>query len=103
MFCFGSETDGVFTLVQNEKGYVYTWPDEKTAREFFEVAQCEAHLYQVMMDLSVGWLIERGDYPVGSPAEVFPNEEQKRALFDSYVYKSLLEWAPLEQTIEVPE
>jgi len=102
MFVFAFVTDGMLNLIQNSKGHIYTWPDEKTAREFFEVATCEAHLYQITMDLSVGRLIERGDYMVGSPIEVFPYEDQKKALFNSYVYKSLLEWTPLEQTIEVP-
>jgi hypothetical protein len=101
MYVFACVTDGVLNIVQNSKGHTYTWPDEKTAREYFEVAKCEAHLYQVSMDLTVGRLIERGNYSVGSPAEVFPDDKQKKALFDSYVYKSLLEWTPLEQTLEV--
>lgn len=101
MFAFGSKTDGVFTLVQNERGHVYTWPDEKTAREYFVVAQCETHLYEIPVDLSVARLIERGDHParVGSPGEVHLNDDQKTALFQSYVYKSMLEWAPVEEYV----
>lgn len=100
MFAFGSETDGVFTLVQNEKGHVYTWPDEKTAHEYFEAAQCETHLYEIGMDLSVARLVTRGDHPmVGSPGEVYLDDAQKLALYQSYVYKSMLEWFPTEEYV----
>jgi hypothetical protein len=104
MFVFASVIDGELNLVQNSKGHVYTWPTEKIAREYFEVATCEAHLYQVTMDLSVGRLIAKGEHPghIQGPDEIYPDDDQKRAMFDSYVYKSLLEWTPLEQTIEVP-
>ncbi len=101
MFALGLETSGVFTLIQNGKGHVYTWPLEGIAREFFEVAKCEAHLYQFEIDLSIGRLVERSNTTVGSPDEVYPTESQKMALFKSFVYPSLLEWTPLEQTLEV--
>jgi len=102
MFAFAFETDGVLSLVCSPVGHVYTWPDKKTALEFFEVAKCEAHLYQFTMDLQMGHLVERGDTDLEGPDEVYPDDEQKTALFKSYVYPSLLEWTPLEQTIEVP-
>jgi hypothetical protein len=104
MFVFASVVDGKLNLVQNSRGHVYTWADEKTALEYFKAATCQAHLYQVNMDLSVGVLITRGEHPghIQSPNEIHPSEKQKRALFDSYVYKSLLEWTPLEETIETP-
>jgi hypothetical protein len=38
---------------------------------------------------------------IGSPQSFLLDEDQKRAIYDSYVYKSLLEWTPLEQTLEV--
>jgi hypothetical protein len=103
MFVFASMTDGVANLVQNAKGHVYTWPTEKIAREFFKVCKCEAHLYQVRMDLHAAWLVKRGDHRamIGSPQSFLLDEDQKRAIYDSYVYKSLLEWTPLEQTLEV--
>lgn len=103
MFVFASMTEGVANLVQNSKGHVYTWPDEKTAREYFEVCKCEAHLYQVSMDLYEAWLIELGDHQsqIENDESFLLTEDQKKTVFDSYVYKSMLEWTPLEQTLEV--
>lgn len=91
MFAFAFETDGVLSLIHT-RGHVYTWPDEKTAREFFNPAI--AHLYQFRMDLQVGHLVERGDNGLEGPDEIYPDDGQKEALFKSYVYPSLLEWTP---------
>ena len=99
MFCFAFETDGVVTFVQGHDGTVYTWPTEKTAREFFKSGKHVAHLYQLDLDLSVGRLIAEGDNTLGCPAEIYPDDIQKTALYASFVYKSLLEWAPVEEFV----
>ncbi len=99
MFTFAFETDGVLSFI-HVRDHIFTWPDEKTAREFFNPAI--AHLYQITMDLQIGHLIERGNNSLEGPDEIYPDDEQKEALFNSFVYPSLLQWAPIEQTIEVP-
>ena len=96
MFCFGSETNGIFTFVQNSQGHVYTWPSEKLAREYFNSAEHMSHLYRLDLDLGVAHLVEQGDNLLGAPAQVEPTWDQKAALFESFVYKSLLEWTPME-------
>ncbi len=98
MYAFAFETDGVVTFVQHDE-HVYTWPTEKIAREFFESGKNVAHLYQIDLDLSVGWLIVKGDNTLGCPTEIYPNDIQKTALYASFVYKSLLEWAPVEEFV----
>ena len=100
MFLFGSATDGVFTLVQ-DKDHVYTWSSEREAMEYFPSATNIAHLYQMALDFSRGWLIRQGANTLGCPAEFVPTEEQKHALFHSYKYPSLLEWAPLDHKVEI--
>ena len=101
MFVFGSETDGVFTLVQNSKEHVYTWVSEPLAMEYFPSAKHISHLYQFQMDLSGGTLIKQGDNTLGCPDVCYLTEEQKHNIFTSFPYPSLLQWAPLDQTIEV--
>lgn len=101
MFCFGSETDGVFTLVQNEKGYVYTWPDEKTAQEYFKAAKVPCHIYQIDPDMEMAALIENGKNTLGAPQLVRLLEDQKQAIYKSFVYKSLLAWTPYPEAVEV--
>ena len=96
MFCFGSETEGVFTFVQTANGYVYTFPSEALAQEYFGSAKHMAHLYRLDLDLGVARLIEEGDNMLGAPETAKPTEEQKLALYESYVYPSLLEWTPCE-------
>ncbi len=92
MFAFGCQTDEGFVFVQ-DNGHVYTYPTETNAREYFKCVKAHSHLYRLEDDLSVAHLVEQGDGP-GAPAEVEPTEEQKLALWSSYVYKSLLAWAP---------
>lgn len=96
MFCFGSETEGVFTFVQTADGHVYTFPSEAIAREYFGSAKHMAHLYRLDLNLGVAHLVEQGNNMLGAPETAKPTEEEKAALFESFVYKSLLEWAPLE-------
>ncbi len=96
MFAFGYQTDEGFVFVQSE-GHIYTYPTESLAREYFSSVRARSHLYRVETDLSVAHLVEAGDSP-GAPMEVEPTEEQKLALWSSYVYKSLLAWAPFPET-----
>ncbi len=97
MFAFGSETYEGFVFVQTNKGHVYTFPSEEIAREYFPCVLQHSHLYRLDMDLSVARLIEEGE-PSGAPAEVEPTEAQKEALFASFIYKSLLLWAPCTES-----
>jgi len=100
MFAFGMVSGGSFVFVQNSTGHIYTWADEKTAREFFESVKDKYHLYQVDSDLSHAVLIEHGGEGTGeAPPEVTPNETQKVQLFESYVYPSLLAWSPPEEML----
>jgi len=99
MFTFAFETDGVVTFIQGHDEHVYTWPTEKTARELFGSGKRVAHLYQLDLDLSVARLIAKGDNTLGCPAEIYPDDVQKTALYASFVYKSLLEWAPIEEFV----
>ena len=92
MFCFGCQTDEGFVFVQSDE-HVYTFPTVALSQEYFDCVKTHSHLYSVDSDLSVARLLEAGDGP-GAPAEVEPTEEQKLALWSSYVYKSLLAWAP---------
>jgi len=94
MFAFGSEGGEGFVFVQTNKGHVYTYPSEEIAREYFPCVLHHSHLYRLDMDLSMARLIEEGNNTLGAPAEVEPTEQQKEALYKSYVYKSLLAWAP---------
>ena len=103
MFVFASLTEDSFNVVQNSKGHVYTWPDEKTAREYFKECKCECHLYQVSLDLRIATLVKRGDHRamIGSPQSFLLNDDQKLGIFNSFVYPSMLEWTPLETTLEI--
>jgi hypothetical protein len=94
MFAFGCEIDEEFIFVSTSDGHVYTYPSEKIAREYFGCVKHHSHLYQLPPDLSMARLVERGDNMTGAPAEVEPTDKQRTALWSSYVYKSLLEWAP---------
>ena len=98
MFCFGREGGKGFTFMQTSKGHVYTWPTEEIAREYFPCARHHSHLYRLDMDLSMARLIEEGNNTMGAPAEYEPTETQKEALYKSFVYKSLLNWAPCEES-----
>lgn len=105
MFAFGAQTDDGFVFVQGHDGHVYTFPDERRAREFFLAGvKVHSHLYQLLPDLSVAVLIEASNNPHleanSAPAEVAPTEKQKHALWKSYVYKSLLTWAPFPEDVE---
>ena len=99
MFVFGSQTDDGFILVQ-DGDHVYTYASEPLAREYFECVKTHSHLYRLENDLSVARLVERGDGPHPAPKKVEPTEEQKLALWQSYVYKSLLAWAPYPDEVE---
>jgi len=94
MFAFGSQTDDGFVFVQ-ANGHVYTFPTEREARKSFPGVKSHAHLYHVALDLKTAHLIEIGDNPP-APEAVETTEEQRLALYESYPYKSLLCWCPLE-------
>ncbi len=96
MYAFGVVVDGHFVFTQTDKGHVYTWPNKKIALEYFESGKKVAHMYQVQPDLSMATLIERGECPGEGPEVVIPSETQQMGLFKSYVFKSLLMWAPPE-------
>jgi len=72
---------------------VFTYPTAALARTDFDGIRDQAHLYQLDPDLSVARLLEQGTLP-GAPNEFEPTELQKQGLYESFVYKSLLEWAP---------
>ena len=104
VFAFGSQSpeNGLFTFVQNNAGHVYTWPDEKTARSYFEESGNRVgHLYQIEPDLSMAHLVEVGKNSLSSPTMVEPTEKQKITLHASFVYPSLLAWAPVRETVTV--
>jgi hypothetical protein len=96
MFCFGSQGDnGLFEFVQNKKGHIYTWPSEKIARSFYEETGDQiGHIYQIDPDLSMATLVQASKSGLGAPQLVIVTEEQKPALYESFVYKSLLAWVP---------
>jgi hypothetical protein len=102
VFAFGSQAEsGLFAFIQNEKGHVYTWPNVETAKSFFTEVVVSCHIYQVDPDLSIARLIEKGKNDLAAPQMVALTEEQKAALYKSYVYKSLLAWAPIPGTVSV--
>lgn len=94
MYAFGVVVDGHFIFTQNRKEHIYTWPDEKTALEYFESGKRVAHLYHVEPDLSRATLVKRGVCEGEGPELVIPTETQQMGLFQSYIYKSLLLWSP---------
>ncbi len=92
MYAFAFELNGVMAFIAfGEK--VFTYPTAALAQVDFPGIKDQAHLYSLHPDLSVATLLESGNLP-GAPSEIEPTEEQKRLLYQSYVYKSLLEWAP---------
>jgi hypothetical protein len=102
VFVFGGQSseNGLFTFVQNSKGHIYTWPDEKTARSFFEESGNRVgHLYQLDPDLSMARLVKEGKNTLFAPQTVEPTEKQKIALYNSFVYPSLLAWTPNPETV----
>ncbi len=99
MFAFGAVSGGSFVFAQSKDGHVYTWPNEKVAREFYESVKDQYHLYEVNDDLSVVTLVQRGGDGIEAPREFEPNEYQKLQLFESYVYPSLLAWSPPEEML----
>ncbi len=101
VFAFGSQSPdtGLFTFVQNN-GHTYTWPDEKTARSYFEEGGNRVgHLYQLDPDLSMAHLLKAGENDLLTPQMVEPTEKQKIALYESFVYPSLLAWTPNPETV----
>ena len=72
---------------------VFTYPTLVLARTDFQGIKDQAHLYRLHPDLSVATLVDRGTRQ-GAPDEFEPTEIQKQALYQSFVYKSLLEWVP---------
>jgi len=72
---------------------VFTYPTKHLVFIDFRGIEDQAHVYQLDPDLSVARLLEAGTIP-NPPDEFEPTESQKRGLYESFVYKSLLEWAP---------
>lgn len=100
MFAFASEIDGEFIFVQTSDGHVYTYSSEKHALEYFGCVKSHSHLYQLPPDLSVATLVKQGDNLNGCPSSIEPTDKQRTALWSSYVYKSLLEWAPYPSEVK---
>ncbi|MHC4297982.1 MAG: hypothetical protein ACYS7Y_11815 [Planctomycetota bacterium] len=99
MFAFAAQDGDEVVFVQTSKGHVYTFPTEKLAREYFGPVKHATNIYQLEMDLSIARLIEAGDNIGSAPAEFEPTEDQKHGLWASYVYKSMLEWAPYPEDV----
>jgi hypothetical protein len=97
MYAFGYEKDDEFTFVQTEEGVVYTYPTEALAREYFDGVKHYASLYEIESDLSIAYRLESGD--TAGELVVEPTEDQKIALWSSYVYKSMLDWAPRPEEV----
>jgi hypothetical protein len=95
VYAFGTQFEGGFTFVQTSDGHVYTYASEAEARNCFGYVKTHAHLYQLNMDLSAATLVEDGDNLLPAPLEVEPTEEQKKTLYQSYPYKSLMAWVPV--------
>ena len=76
------------------KDHVYTFATEELAREYFHCVTTHSHLYRLENDLSAALLVEKGTGPHPAPERATPTNEQKIALWSSYVYKSLLSWVP---------
>ncbi len=92
MYAFAFELNGKMTFVAfGDK--VFTYPTAALAQTDFQGVKDQAHLYCLDPDLSVARLLEPGNLP-GAPDEFEPTNLQKEMLFKSFVYKSLLEWAP---------
>ncbi len=98
MFAFGYEKDEGFVFVQTDKGFVFTYPTAALAQESFNGIRRYANIYQLESDLSVACLLEAGDEN-GAPEHVEPTEEQKIGLWSSYIYKSMLDWAPRPEEV----
>ncbi len=92
VYTFAFELNGKMAFVAfGDK--VFTYPTAALAQTDFDGIRDQAHLYQLDPDLGVARLLERGT-PPGAPDEFEPTETQKQFLYKSFVYKSLLEWAP---------
>ena len=92
MYAFAYELNGQMKFVAfGDK--VFTYPTAALAQVDFNGIRDQAHLYQLDPDLNVARLLEQGTLP-GAPGAFEPTEIQKQGLFKSFVYKSLLEWAP---------
>lgn len=72
--------------------HIFTYPHARLAKADFKGVRKYAHLYRIDVDLSTARIEIRGESR--GPDEFAPTEKQKRMLFQSYVYKSLLEWVP---------
>jgi len=73
--------------------HIFTCPTAALATTDFQGVRNYAHLYSFDPDLEIGRLFEPGD-TLDAPETFEPTEEQKEALYESFVYKSLLNWAP---------
>ena len=103
MFAFGAVIDGEFTFVQEANGHVYTYPTESLAFEYFDCIKEHSHLYRLDSDLGVARLVKSALNANPAPAAIEPTEEQKLGLWSSFIYKSLLSWAPYPDDVTVPE
>ena len=92
MYTFAYELNGKMKFIAfGDK--IFTYPTAALAQVDFQGIKDQAHLYSLHPDLSVATLLERGTLLV-APDEFEPTEAQKQRLYESFVYKSLLEWAP---------
>lgn len=92
MYAFAFELNGQMKFVAfGDK--LFTYPTAALAQKDFKGIRGQAHLYCLHPNLSVAILLEQGTL-AGAPDEFEPTERQKQALYTSFVYKSLLEWAP---------
>jgi hypothetical protein len=73
--------------------HIFTYPTAALAQADFKGIRAQAHLYSLDLNLGVARLLEKGDGQE-APVEFEPTEKQKQGLYESFVYKSLLEWAP---------
>ena len=90
MFAFAFDRNGMtFVRVSD---HIFTYPHADRAKADFKGVRSYAHLYRIDVDLGMARIEERGE--AEGPDEFEPTEKQKRLLFQSYVYKSLLEWVP---------
>lgn len=91
----------MFAFVKNDsfleqpKGVIFSCPSETQARKYHKNIP-EWSLYRLKADLSVAYLVE-GD---GTDL-IYLSEEQKFLSWSGYVYKSLLDWAPYPEEINI--
>jgi hypothetical protein len=92
MYAFAFELNGKMSFIAfGDK--IFTYPSIALAAIDFRGIEDQAHLYRIDVDLSTARIEKRGSLP-GAPDEFKPTDNQKRLLYQSYVYKSLLEWVP---------